>query len=201
MIQGKPCFDWDKLSDEPATLDNKDAVALDNTRVEAPVPEKVTLPQIAMVETRGRPGGSVQAKGLRLPHNEHAGVPTTTGTLGTSKEVSTVPGIPNTSSKVENMPEFDIRYEAECILKQRNTKDGQREFLVRWADKSATDAWTKEEYLSDGLLFRWWRTHTRKGNLRKNSLVDAPGPWAYKRRWSSNSTESKEEVDQFGNEL
>jgi len=74
-----------------------------------------------------------------VPDNKQVGVPTTTGTPGTSRKVSELPEVPSDFSDVENTHDFDTMYEAECILKQRNLKDGRRECLVWWADKNATD--------------------------------------------------------------
>jgi len=75
---------------------------------------------------------------------------------------------------------------------------------VRWADKNVTEPWTKEEDLSDDLLLHWWSTHMCRSTMRNNlsvSLIDAPAPWAYKRGWNANLPESREEIDQYGNEL
>jgi len=90
-------------------------------------------------------------------------VPSTTGTPSTSIRVSELPEVPSDSPNVESTPDFDIMYEAECILKQRNQKSKRRGFLIRWAEKNATDTWTKEEDLSDDLLLHWWSTHTHAG--------------------------------------
>jgi len=90
-----------------------------------------------------------------LPDNEQIGVLVTTDTPGTSTKVFDLPDAPSDYSDVENTPDFDIMYEAECILKQSNQKGGKREYLVRWADKNATDTGTKEEDLSDDFLLHW----------------------------------------------
>jgi len=95
-------------------------------------------------------------------------------------------------------------YEAERILKQRIKENGTREFLVQWVSKNATDSWVKEQDISDELLHYWWGTHTRKGALRMDldiAVVGTSRPWAYKRGWNLGSSESCEEVDQYGNEL
>jgi len=58
--------------------------------------------------------------------------------------------------------------------------------------------------VSDDLLHHWWSTHTRKGTLRKNlniALIDAPGAWAYKNVWNTDTQEHSEKVHQYGNEL
>jgi len=200
----KPYFYRDEIPDDPITLDDEAAVALEDTLIEVPEPEKVALPRKTTSKGRGRARGSGKTKKVVMPDNEQVGVPTTTGTPSTSRRVSELLEVPSDSSDVENTPDFDIMFEAECILKQRNQKGGRREFLVRWADKNLTDTWTKEDDLSDDLLLHWWSTHTRRGTLRKNlsiSLLHAPGPWAYKRGWNTNSTDSSEEIDQYGNEL
>jgi len=163
-------------------LNNEGAVALEDTLIEVPEPLKVGLPQKTMSKSWGRPRGSGKTKKVVVPDIQQDGVPTTTGTPSTPRRVSELPGVPSDTLDLENMPDFDIMYEAECILKQRNQKGGRREFLVRWADKNVTDTWTKEEDLSDDLLLHWWSTHTRRGTLRKNlsiSLIDTLGPWAY----------------------
>jgi len=187
----KPYFYRDEKPDDPNTLDDEGAVTLEDTLIEVPEPETVVLPKTAMSKRRGRPRGSGKTKRVVLPNNEQIGVPVTTDTPGTSTKVSNLKDIPSHSSDVENTLDFDIMYEAECILKLRNQKGGRLEFLVWWADKNATDTWTKKEDLSVDLLLHWWSTHTRRGTLKKNlsiSFIDAPGPWAYKKGWSSNST-------------
>jgi len=45
--------------------------------------EWLAIPQKTTSKRRGRPCGSGKAKNVVLPHNEQAGVPTTTGTSGT----------------------------------------------------------------------------------------------------------------------
>jgi len=169
-----------------------------------PEPKKVAIPRKTMSKIRGRPRGSGKAKKVVTPNDKQAGGPTRPGTSRTPGSVSELQEVPNDPSHTENTPDFDIMYEAECILKQRNQKGGRREFLVRWADKNATDTWTIEENLSDDLLLHWWSTHTFRGTLRENlsiSFIDAPGPWEYKRELNTNTTKSRKEVDQYGNEL
>jgi len=69
--------------------------------------------------------------------------------------------------KTEEVPDYDIVYEAQCILKQRQRNRGKREFLVHWADPAPTDSWTKEDNVSDALLAHWRMSHNQKGLKRK----------------------------------
>jgi len=78
-------------------------------------------------------------------------------------------------------------YEAQCILKQRQRKKGRREFIVRWADPTATDLWTKEDEVSDVLLAHWLISHNQKGSKPKRlnlALIRVQGPWPYKQSWN-----------------
>jgi len=183
-------------------LDDEGAVALEETLIEVPAPETVAVPTKPTPKQRGRHRGSRKTKKVGVSDNEQIAVPATIGTPETI--IPNLADTPRDLLEEENLADFDIMYEAECIVKQRSQKGGRRKFLVRWADKNATDTWIKEQDVSDDLLLHWWSTHTRKGALRKNlciSLVEAPGPWAYKRGWISDSTESSEKIDQYGNEL
>jgi len=185
-------------------LDNKDAGVLNSTRVEVSVPENVTLPRKPTSETERQPQGFGRTGTAVLPENQQIITQVATGTPNTSGRATELPEVHKNFSKGEKSTDFDIMYEAERILKQRNKKNGTREFLVRWVSKNATDSCAKEQDISDKLLLHWWSTHTRKGALRKNldiSLVGTSRPWAYKRGWNLESTESCEEVDQYRNEL
>jgi len=200
----KPYFYRDELPDDPSTLEEEIVVALDDTLIEVPRPTTATVPQKPASKKRGRPKGRGQTKKGVVSGNDQVTVTPTADTQDTSTVRQNQTEIPSDSTGVEEPPDFDIMYEAECILKQRNQRGGRREFLVRWMDRDATDSWTKERDVSDDLLLHWWTTHTRRGTLRKNvsiSCIDAPGPWAYKRGWSCDSTASSEAIDQYGNEL
>jgi len=151
-LQGETNFDWDELAGDPATLDNEDTVGLNNMHVEVSVPEKVTQPRKSMSETERQPLGFGRPGTVVLPENQQTTTHIATGTPNTSGFRCELPEVRKNSSKGEKSPDFDIMYEAERILKQRNKKNGTREFMIRWVSKNATDSWAKEQDISDELL-------------------------------------------------
>jgi len=124
--------------------------------------------------------------------------------LVTGLDVLIDPGSSEDEGAGVQMPDMDIMYESECILKQQTKKGEKREFLVRWVEKEARDTWTKEADLSDALLLHWWTTHTRTATKRKGlkiSLISAPCAWAYRRVWEEGSYELSKYIDYNRNAL
>jgi len=189
---------------ESASLDSKEAVTLDDTRGGMPGHEKLTLPHKETSDTGEQPPRAGKTTKEIMPDNQQNHTAATTGMPSTSGRLSALPAVARDSSRGEEPPDFNNWHETECIMKQRNTKNGTQEFLVRWADRDATDTWINGKSLSDDLLLHWRNTHTRKGAVRKELNISHIGTlslWAHRRGWSSDSTERNEEVDQYGNEI
>jgi len=127
----KPYFYRDEIPDDPSTLDDEVAVALDDTLIEVPAPETGAVQQKAPSKQRGRPKGSGKVKQGAGPNNKQVPMTVPTDTLETPTEVPTTTDPRLDSADIEHPLDFDIMYEAECIMKQRNQRGGRHEFLVR----------------------------------------------------------------------
>jgi len=112
-------------------LEDEIVVVLDDTLVEVPQPTTATVPQRSTSKKRGRPKGSGKVKQGVGSNNKQVPITVPTETLETPTEVPTTTDPLLNSADLEQPPDFDIMYEAECIMKQRNQRGGRREFLVR----------------------------------------------------------------------
>jgi len=173
----KPYFYRDELPEDPDMMeDNVLEQLADGMAGETSKPVVVSQGHPRVIPVKGCLGPKkaqrVHVKRLSVPKKQKGGrkkrvgvtEPTNIGgPVVTQLEVLDEPGSTDDEETEVPLPDMDIMYEAECILKQRRKKGGKKEFLVRWVDKEARDTWTIEEDVSDALLLHWWTSHTRTG--------------------------------------